>query len=202
MREPKVVVIMSLSRAGRRALRWVGGLAALAIPAVYTACSSSSFSSTQPEDQGNYSASVVDGDETTQLSGNAIFGTTQSSSGVSLNVLYLWTGEPGGDSYNVIWFQRQNLDLLEPGDYPIVDVDEENPPGDDFLALYAFADATAAATFHSVTGTVTISTAESIELTGTFELVGAFVEDAYHAGVVGDTVQVSGTFRAVPGTIY
>jgi hypothetical protein len=193
---------MSIGRTGLAAHRWTGRLAALAIPAVCAACSESSFSSTRPDDQGNYSASVVDGDSTIQLSGNAVFGTTRNSAGMSLNVLYLWTGDPGGNVYNVIWLQRQNLELLEPGDYNIGDVDEDNPPIDDFVALYAFADATAAATFHSVTGTLTIITAETLELTGSFELVGAFVEDAYHSGVVGDTVQVSGTFRAVAGTIY
>lgn len=193
---------MSIGRAGRTAHRWRGGLAALAISAVYTACSESSFSSTRPDDQGNYSASVLDGDSTIQLFGNAVFGTTQNSAGMTLNVLYLWTGDPGGTAYNVIWLQRRNLDFLEPGDYTIDDVDEGNPPIDEFVALYAFAHATAAATFHSVTGTLTIITAQPLELTGSFELVGAFVEDAYHAGVVGDTVQVSGTFRAVAGTIF
>jgi hypothetical protein len=195
---------MSISRARCTALRWAGRLAVLAIPALHTACSESSFTSTLPEDQGDYTASiVVDEENTTQLAGNAIFGTTTNTSGISLNVLYLWTGNPDGNVYDVIWLQRRNLELLEPGDYVIGDVDENDPPADDFVGLYAFAEATGtAATFHSVTGTLTISTAETLELTGTLELVGAFVEDAYHSGVVGDTVQVSGTFRAVAGTIY
>jgi len=203
VRRTKGDIKMSIDRAGRIVHRWIGGLAALAIPAVYAACSESSFSSTRPDDQGNYSASVVDGDSTIELSGNAVFGTTQNSAGMTLNVLYLWTGDPGGAVYNVIWLQRRNLEFLEPGDYNIGDVEDGgNPPVDDFVGLYAFAHATAAATFHSVIGTLTIITAETLELTGSFELTGAFVEDAHHSGVVGDTVQVSGTFRAVAGTIY
>ncbi|UCG87788.1 MAG: hypothetical protein JSW71_04375 [Gemmatimonadota bacterium] len=200
MEGPKAHITTRICRARRTALRRGVALATLAVPAVCDACVSS-HSSTQPEDQGNYTASLVDGDQITQLTGNAIYGTTQNSSGIILNVLYLWSGEPGGDSYNVIWFQRQNLALLEPGDYPIADIEEGDLPQDDFVALYAFADSTAAATFYSVTGTLTISTAETLELTGTFEITGSFVEQAFHSGVVGDTVQVSGTFRAVPGTI-
>jgi len=195
---------MRMSRARCKALGWAGVFAVLASPAVHTACSESSFSSTLPEDQGDYTASiVVDGENNIQLSGNAVFGTTTNTSGISLNVLYLWTGNPDGNVYDVIWLQRRNLELLEPGDYVIGDVDGSDPPADDFVGLYAFADADGtAATFHSVTGTLTISTAGSLELTGTVELIGAFVEEAYHSGVVGDTVQVSGTFRAVAGTIY
>ena len=113
----------------------------------------------------------------------------------------MWAGDPGGATHRVIWFQRQNLETLDPGEYAIVGVDPSIPPLDDFLSLYAYAGAASAATFHSVSGTLTVSS-YVIELTGTFEFIAAFVEDQYHSGVVADTVLVSGSFRAVPGTIY
>ncbi len=192
---------MSRDRTRSSVVKFLFGLAALFVTVSFAACSSVTHETTEPEDQGEYSASIVAGDNTLQLSGKAVFGTTQNSSGLALNALYLWTGEPGGVTYNVIWFQRQNLETLEPGDYAIVDVDPGIPPLDDFLSLYAYADATSAATFHSVSGTLTISS-YAIELTGTFEFVAAFAEEQYHSGVVADTVLVSGSFRAVPGTIY
>lgn len=182
----------------------VGTVAAFTILAAYTACSSSEFTSTVPEDQGSYSASVVYDGDTVRLSGQAVFGTTETTEGVILNVVYLWTGDPDGNAYDVIWFQRRDLDLLVPGDYTIADVEGDDlPPASDFLALYAFADDVSfAGTFHSVTGILTIVDDADLELTGTFEVTGALALDQYHAGAVADTVEVSGTFRAVPGTIY
>ncbi|KPJ93510.1 MAG: hypothetical protein AMS18_05585 [Gemmatimonas sp. SG8_17] len=196
-------MITSLGSAAGRVGRWGFGLALLAISAAHTACASSSFSSTEPTERGDYSATVAFATDTLQLSGNAIYSTTQNNVGQIYFVFYLWTGDVNGTIYNVVWFQRENLDVPGPGSYTIADVGGGAIPLDDFFALYAFADAAgAAATFHSVTGTLTIDTSEFQEITGAFELIGAFDEDSYHSGTVGDSVQVNGTFRAEPGTIY
>jgi hypothetical protein len=144
---------------------------------------------------------VIFAGDTAQLSGNAVFSTSQNSDGLVYLVFYLWTGNPGGASYNVFWFQRENLDLPAAGSYTIAEVAADSTGLDDFEALYAFAD-TAAATFHSVTGTFTVAAATFDEVTGAFEFTGAFDENSYHTGTVADTVQVSGTFTAAAGTIY
>lgn len=193
---------MNLSPARHRWLGCATAVTVATVPIAFAACSSSEFSTTDPEDQGNYSASVIAGTDTLELSGRAVFGTTQSSLDFPVNAVYLLTGDPPTPPYDVIWFQRRNLDLLEPGDYTIADVEGNDlPPDSDFLALYAFADDEAWATFHSVTGILTITTAEGLELTGTFEITGALALDESYAGAVPDTVLVSGTFRAVPGSI-
>jgi len=167
------------------------------------ACASSEFSTTGPQDQGNYTASVVAGADTTRLSGNAIISTTQNSSGLTYLVFYLWTGTPGGMAYDVFWLQRENLTIPTPGVYTIDDVGANLAAADDFVALYAFADsAAAAATFHSVVGTITVDASAFEEVSGSFEFVAAFDENSYHSGTVADTVRVVGTFRAAPGTIY
>ncbi len=193
---------MSLGSAAGGVGRWGVGLASLAISVAYTACASSSYSSTEPTERGDYSATVIMATDTLQLSGNAIYSTTQNTAGQILFVFYLWTGDVNGTIYNVVWFQRENLEIPEPGSYAIADVGAGAIPLDDFSALYAFADAAAAATFHSVEGTLTIDTSEFQEIAGAFELIGAFDENSHHSGTVGDTVQVNGTFRAAPGTIY
>lgn len=192
----------SFGSAAGRAGRWWVPFFSLAISAAYTGCASSSFSSTEPTERGDYSAMVIMATDTLQLSGSAIYSTTQNTSGQTFFVFYLWTGDVNSASYNVVWFQRENLDVPEPGSYSIVDVDAVPAALDDFFALYAFADEAAAATFHSVEGTLTIDTSELQEITGAFELIGAFDEDSYHSGTVGDSVQVNGTFTAPPGTIY
>ncbi len=182
--------------------RWGIGLASLAISATHTACASSSYSTTEPTERGEYSATVIMAADTLQLSGNAIYSTTQNNVGQTFFVFYLWTGDVNGNIYNVVWFQRENLEVPGVGSYVIADVGGGSIPLDDFFALYAFADTAAAATFHSVEGTLTIDTSAFEGIVGAFELVGAFAEDSYHSGTVADTVQVHGTFTAEPGTIY
>ena len=155
-----------------------------------------------PEDRGFYNAQVSGEGIGATISGNAVFGTVENTSGVIEWTLFLWRGDHFTifNQFNVITLFRENLDRPEPGTYALNDVASDSLTADDFVAAYALSFAAAYGVFFTGSGTLTVETSTAEEISGSFQLTGV-LDESLSIDIVAPTATVTGTFRAVPGTI-
>jgi hypothetical protein len=156
----------------------------------------------EPEDRGFYNAQVSGDGIGATISGSAVFGTAVNTSGVTEWTLFLWKGDAFTifNQFNVITMFRENLDRPPPGSYVLNDVASDSLTADDFVAAYAVSFGAAYGVFFTGSGTLTVETSTAVEITGSFQLTGA-LDESRSIDIVAPTAQVTGTFRAVPGTI-
>ncbi|MBE0591316.1 MAG: hypothetical protein IH616_02810 [Gemmatimonadales bacterium] len=155
-----------------------------------------------PSNDGAFSATVVGEGLGAIVSGKAMFGTATNSSNVTEWTLFLYSGDVLRPNFrfNVVTLLRRALSRPEAGTYSLGDFATGAPTPEDFVAAYVFSFATSYGVFLTGAGTLTVDTSTADEIVGTFALTGVR-DPSLSIFVDADTVEVSGSFRAVPGSI-
>jgi len=176
-------------------LKKLGMVTTIAAMVLLAACGE-----TGPENS-SFTATVT-GDTTLSFEGEALFGVS-STSGRDHWVLFFTRGLFGGLDFDAVAIGRNNSDTpIGVGVHTIEDATRDEPDGEDIEGVYTLARSSdgSIASYGSVAGTLTITSASADEIRGDFEFSAEFV---LAVGSFGDVrnVTLSGSFTATPGSI-
>lgn len=189
------------SLASRVPLRLAVVSTALALSAWLSACGDpDDGTGPTPEDHGSFTATIREEGANTQIGGNAVFTTSTDNSGGIHFAIFLWRGNIAGTSYDIVTLYRDNLDAPAAGTYTIFDAAAAAPTEDDFRAEYSYAGSAIFATYLSVSGVFTVEAATAEEIRGSFTF-GADLDESVSVGAPNASLEVTGSFRAVPGSL-
>jgi len=145
---------------------------------------------------------TITGDTTLTFEGEASFGVS-TTNGRDHWVLFLGRGVFGGVDFDAVAIGRNNSATpIGVGVHTIEDATREDPDGEDIEAVYALARShdQSIASYASVSGTLTISSATADQIQGEFSFSSKFIlAVASFAGV--ENLTITGSFTATPGAI-
>jgi hypothetical protein len=156
--------------------------------------------STDPVD--NAFTVTITGDTNLSFEGEALFGVS-STSGQQHWMLFFNRGLFGGLDFDAVAIGRNLSDTpIGVGVHTIEDATRDEPDGEDIEGIYTLARSSdgSIASYGSVAGTLTISSATADRIQGDFNFSAEFVLAVGSFGNVRD-VTISGSFTAIPGTI-
>lgn len=145
---------------------------------------------------------TITGDTTLSFEGEAVFGVS-TTSGRQRWVLFFNRGLFGGLDFDAVAIGR-NLSStpIGVGVHSIEDATSDEPDGEDIEGIYALSRSSdgSIASYGSVAGTLTISSASADEILGEFNFSAEFVLAVASFADVRN-INISGSFTAIPGTV-